>query len=88
MAVLHLLANPDAAASCVAAADGKDSLLLLGDGVFALATMDGQGFDATVGVLLPDAESRGVAVSPWAERLTYADFVAWVVACQHSVTWC
>ena len=88
MAVLHLLANPDAAASCAAATSGEDSLLLLGDGVFALATMDAPATAAKLGVLLPDAESRGLAVPTWAERLTYADFVAWVVACQRSVTWC
>ena len=84
MAVLHLLANPAAAASCVAAARAGDSLLLLGDGVFALATLD---TPARVGVLRADAEARGVVAPASAQRISYAEFVEWVVACERSVTW-
>lgn len=87
MATLHLLASPDATESCVAAASSEDSLLLLGDGVFALATLAQHTSDAAVGVLQADAESRGITVPAWVEPLSYADFVAWVVACQRSVTW-
>lgn len=85
MAILHLLANPSAAASCLATARAGDALLLIGDGVFAAqsvaATTD------CVGVLHPDAESRGVVAPSSVRRISYAEFVQWVVDCERSVTW-
>ena len=86
MAVLHLLSNPDAAASCLAAVAEGDSLLLIGDGVFALPSAGSS--KARLGVLGEDAAQRGVALPETAEALSYADFVAWAVACRSSVTWC
>lgn len=84
MAVLHLLAAPGAAASCSRTLAEGDGVLLLDDGVFALPALAGT--EARLGVLAADAERRGVPVAA-AERLDYADFVAWVAAYARSVTW-
>lgn len=85
MAVLHLLANPNAVPSCVAALAADDAVLALGDGVFALAAL---GHATTrLGVLRDDAESRGVEPPAAARQLSQADFVDWVVAYGTSVTW-
>ena len=85
MAVLHLLANPNAAASCRAALAEGDALLLLDDGVFALSALA----DAAtrLGVLDVDASRCGVPVPDTVHRLGYADFVAWVAAYDRSATW-
>lgn len=85
MAVLHLLANPDAGPSCLALVAVEDRLLLIGDGVFALPTVA----SATLrrGVLRDDASERGVAIPDDIEALSYDDFVSWVVACERSITW-
>ena len=85
MAVLHLLANPDARASCLALAAAEDSLLLIGDGVFALPAVAGAAI--RLGVLRDDAAERGVAVPDAVQELSYDDFVSWVVACERSITW-
>ena len=85
MATLHLLASPAAAASCRAALAADDAVLLLDDGVFALPALAKAEF--RVGLLAADAEPRGIAAAAGAERLDYADFVAWVVAYDCSVTW-
>ena len=84
MATLHLLANPNAAASCRAALAEADAMLLLDDGVFALATIPA---GTRLGVLEADAERCGVAIPDTAERLAYADMVAWIAAYDRSVTW-
>lgn len=88
MAVLHLLSNPAAAASCLNALAAEDSLLLIGEGVFALsmvaATVQP---DVRLGFLAEDAQRLGVAPMPDGQALSYADFVAWVVECERSVTW-
>lgn len=84
MATLHLLANPNAAASCCAALAEADAVLLLDDGVFALASIPA---GTRFGVLEADAERCGIAVPDTAERLGYADMVAWVAAYDRSVTW-
>lgn len=83
MATLHLLANPNAAASCLAAVADSDSLLLIGDGVFATRAIADI---ARAGVLQSDAEARAV-VPPPSQRISDAQFVAWVVAHERSVTW-
>ena len=85
MAVLHLLANPGAATSCFDATAECDSLLLLGDGVFALNR--GIPAQGRIGILRDDALSRGVEAANAVEVLSYADFVAWVVEHRCSVTW-
>ena len=85
MAVLHLLSNPDASASCIAALADGDALLLVGDGVFALPTLEVPA--AKTGVLRNDAQARGLEPAPDIQVLSYADFVAWVVDCDKSVTW-
>ena len=85
MATLHLLSNPSAAASCLAAAAGDDAVLCLGDGVFALTALGDA--SALIGVLRDDAEQRGVAVPDHVRRMSQADFVDWVVAFDTSVTW-
>ena len=84
MATLHLLSNPDAAASCLAAMAGGDALLLLGEGVFALSRVTSA---ARLGVLGDDLASRGIVPPPGIEPLSQADLVNWVVACERSVTW-
>lgn len=87
MAVLHLLANPAAVASCLPALADEDSLLLLGEGALALPLILAAGpRKAQLGVLADAAAQFGVAPGP-AMVLSYADFVAWVVACERSVTW-
>ena len=85
MATLHLLSNPSAAASCLAAVAEDDAVLFLGDGVFALTAHRASG--APIGVLRDDAESRGVAVPDRVRPMSQADFVDWVVAFDTSVTW-
>lgn len=85
MAVLHLLANPDAGASCLALAAVEDSLLLIGDGVFALPAVAGAAL--RLGALRDDAAERAVVIPDGIEALSYDDFVAWVVACERSITW-
>ena len=88
MAVLHLLSNPAAVASCRSALAEDDSLLLIGEGVLAqplLLTIETR--KVRLGVLAEDAERFGLATVAGVERLSYADFVAWVVECERSVTW-
>ena len=86
MAALHLLANARSADSCLAAAVPGDSVLLLGDGVFAAAQLSTLELPARLGGLREDAAARGVALHD-IEALSDADFVDWVVANDHSVTW-
>ena len=85
MAVLHLLSNPSAGASCLAVVATGDALLLLGDGVFAHA--DVAASTARLGVLRDDAAARGVSVAADIQELSQAEFVDWVVAFETSVTW-
>ena len=88
MAVLHLLSNPAAAASCRSALAEDDSVLLIGEGVLAqplLLTIETP--KVRLGVLAEDAERFGLATVAGVERLSYADFVAWVVECERSATW-
>lgn len=85
MAILHVLSNPEAAASCLSAAAEGDAVLLVGDGTFAhqIAQPPGVRF----GVLERDMATRGLEPSTALETLTYADFVEWVAAYSKSVTW-
>lgn len=85
MAVLHLLANPNAAASCRAVLAEGDAVLLLDDGVFALPALADAG--TRLGVLDADADRCGVPIPNTVHRLGYADFVAWVAAYDRSATW-
>lgn len=85
MAILHLLANPNAAASCRAALAEGDALLLLDDGVFALPAMADA--DVRLGVLDTDAVRLAVPIPENVARLGYADFVAWVANYDRSATW-
>ena len=85
MATLHLVSNPNAAASCLALATDDDAVLFLGDGVFALSARGNS--SPPIGVLDDDAASRGVAVPDDVRRISQADFVDWVVAFDRSVTW-
>ena len=85
MATLHILSNPAAAESCARALAAEDRLLLLADGVRARAAM-ANAKAACVGVLR-DAENQATAPADHVQSLSYADFVAWVVACERSVTW-
>ena len=84
MATLHLVSNPDAAASCLAAKADDDAVLLIGDGVFALARLAGT---PSVAALRDDAASRGMAAPDEVRLLSQGDFVDWVVAHDRSVTW-
>ena len=85
MAALHLVSNPSAAASCLAAVTADDAVLYVGDGVFALTAQRESA--VRIGVLRDDAESRGVAVPDDVRPMSQADFVDWVVAFDTSVTW-
>lgn len=87
MATLHILSNPAAAESCARALAAEDWLLLLADGVRAHGAM-ANAKAACVGVLR-DAENQATAPALPADMqsLSYDDFVAWVVACERSVTW-
>ena len=88
MATLHVLANPAEAGSCVAALAPGDCVLLVGDGTFALRSLVGGELPGAVrlGALTQDAEQRAVTLEG-TRALSYADFVAWAVACDRSVTW-
>ena len=85
MAALHLVSNPAATDSCLAAADAGDALLLVGDGVFAHRRARKAG--NRVGVLADDATSRGLDLPPEFEVLTYTAFVEWVADYATTVTW-
>ena len=85
MATLHLVSDPNAAASCLAVAADHDAVLFLGDGVFALTALGDSSLG--IGVLGDDADSRGVVVPDHVRRMSQADFVDWVVAFDTSVTW-
>ena len=87
MAVLHLLSNPAAASSCLDALAADDSLLLIGEGVFALSPVVAAEPAARLGFLADDAQRLGVAPAPGVLAVSYAEFVAWVVECERSVTW-
>ena len=87
MAILHLLANPAAASSCLDAVAADDSLLLIGEGVFALSMVVAAEPAVRLGFLADDAQRLGVAPVPSVLAVSYAEFVAWVVECEHSVTW-
>ncbi len=85
MPALHLLANPEAARTCLLAASDGDAVLLIGDGVFAprIAGRSGIRF----GVLKDDAASRGLEPTAGLEVLTYDGFVEWVANFAKTVTW-
>lgn len=83
--VLHVVSNPAAVASCLAAAGEDDAVLLVGDGVFAHGVAEGSGI--RVGVLADDTASRGLRPSTGLESLSYGDFVEWVVKFPKTVTW-
>ena len=85
MAILHVLSNPAATESCLAAAGDGDAVLLVGDGVFAhdIARPSGIRF----GVLEEDMASRGLEHSAALEALTYAGFVDWAAEFPKTVTW-
>ena len=85
MATLHLVSDPNAAASCLATAGADDAVLFLGDGVFALTALGDSA--PPIGALGDDADSRGVVVPDHVRRMSQADFVDWVVAFDTSVTW-
>lgn len=85
MAILHVLSNPDAVESCLAAASDGDAVLLVGDGAFAQDIAQPPGI--RFGVLQEDAASRGLEPSGALEALTYAGFVDWAVEFSKTVTW-
>lgn len=85
MPILHVLSNPAAAESCLAAASDGDAVLLVGDGTFAHAIAQRPGI--RFGVLEEDMASRGLAAATALEALTYAGFVDWVTEFPKSVTW-
>lgn len=82
---LHLVSNPAALDSCLAALGARDAVLLLGDGVFALPRLAADA-PQRCAVHAEDAAARGVSAGA-AETLGEADFVAWVVRYARSVTW-
>ena len=85
MPALHLLSNPQAAASCLTAVAPGDAILFIGDGVFSC--LDADVSEVRLGLLHEDALSRGLTPPTTLELLTYRDFVDWVVDYPRSVTW-
>ncbi len=85
MPVLHVVSNPDALDSCLAAAADGDAVLFVGDGVFAQCRTGRSGI--RFGVLEDDAASRGLAPAAGLAVLTYEGFVEWVASCAKTVTW-
>lgn len=85
VAILHVLSNPNAVETCLAAASDGDAVLLVGDGAFAqdIAPRPGIRF----GVLEEDIRYRGLAPSTALEPLGYAGFVKWAAEYSKSVTW-
>ena len=83
MAVLHVVANPRAIASCLRAHAVGDAILLIGDGVFGVGSVPE---DHGLWVLAEDAVERGVGFPPDAAA-DYAKFVALVLETGSSVTW-
>ena len=85
VSALHLVSNPAAADSCLAAAAEGDAVLLVGDGVFAHRITAKAGI--RFGVLEDDAASRGLEPPPGLEVLTYDAFVEWAANFAKTVTW-
>lgn len=85
MPVLHVVSNPDAVDSCLAAAADGDAVLFVGDGVFAQRRAGRSGI--RFGVLGDDAASRGLEPPAGLAVLTYEGFVEWVAGCAKTVTW-
>ena len=85
MGILHVVSNPAAVESCLAAVSDGDAVLLVGDGAFAqdIARHPGIRF----GVLAEDTVRRGLEPSAALEALTYAGFVEWAAEFPKSVTW-
>lgn len=83
MAVLHVVANPRAVASCLRAHATGDAILLIGDGVFGVGSVPEE---HELWVLAEDAVERGVGFLPDTEA-DYAKFVALVLETGSSVTW-
>lgn len=83
MAVLHVVANPRAIASCLRARASGDAILLIGDGVFGVGSVPEE---HGLWVLAEDAVERGVGF-PADATADYAKFVALVLETDSSVTW-
>lgn len=83
MAVLHVVTNPGAIASCLRAHATGDAILLIGDGVFGVASVPEK---HGLWVLAEDAVVRGVGLPAGAEA-DYTKFVALVLETGSSVTW-
>lgn len=84
MSTLHVLANPDAAQTCLDAAADGDAVLLVGDGVFAHRIAGRPGI--RLGVLKDDVMSRGLEPAGL-EVLSYDGFVEWAADFGKTVTW-
>ena len=74
MPALHVVSNPDAVDSCLAAAADGDTVLFVGDGVFAQHRAGRSGI--RFGVLEGDATARGLEPRSGLTVLTYEGFVA------------
>ena len=87
MATLHILSNSAAAASCAHALGPEDRVVLLADGARAVAAL-ATAKAARIGVVCEAEDAAAMPVPPkGVQRLSYRDFVDWVVACERSVTW-
>lgn len=89
MATLHLISNPKAFASCLAVAGPDDVLVLLEDGVYALADLTAaaqatpsQGFCT----IADDIATRGL--SPQTFDISYSTLVELCTEHQPIATWC
>lgn len=101
MATLHLVsrspADSRALAQCLARAGEGDAVLLIEDGVYAVAgAPGGESLRDMTGrvalyVLVPDLEARGLSISsqwPDAQMVDYSGFVALTTAHNPIVSWC
>lgn len=75
MPMLHIItASPfqsSALAECLTFADSKDALLLLGEGVYAVAHADARLTNKNVFVLLEHSNARGLPQVTWAHYIDY-----------------
>ena len=79
------MSNPESVESCLAATAEGDSVLLVGDGVFAQHRAECAGI--RFGILGDDAATRGLKPLGAFEALSYRGFVEWVVNASKTVTW-
>lgn len=86
MATLHLISNPSALDGCLTVAGPKDVLVLLEDGVYALAQMTQANPSQSCWTIADDVATRGLPAQ--ACDIDYPQLVDLCTEHQPIATWC